>query len=160
MEEASSVALVIFGAAVVFSIATNYVNRRMGITKRRNELQKSVNDFQKRYQEAVKKNDAAQIDRLKDEEKAMMKDMQEMMFLPFKSMIVILPLFFVFIWLAGTYFPQFTIRLPIALHLNGSELFGLNILHESTYGPRGFFILASVLAGSVIEFVAGKTLKN
>ncbi len=83
-----------------------------------------------------------------------------MMFLPFKSMIVVLPLFFVFIWLIGGAYPHFTIRLPIALHLNGGELFGLNILHDSTYGPRGFFILASVLAGSVIEFIAGKTMKN
>ncbi|MFH1106905.1 MAG: EMC3/TMCO1 family protein [Candidatus Micrarchaeota archaeon] len=153
-------ALAIFLAAGIFSLITNVINRAMGITKRRIELQKIQKDYQKRSTDAIKRNDEKELDKLKEEEKVFMKTVQESMMLPFKSMIFILPLFFVFLWFMEGNMHGFAIQLPFALHLNGHELLGLNVFQESTYGPRGLFILSSVLAGSVIEFIAGKTMKN
>ncbi|MFH1200360.1 MAG: EMC3/TMCO1 family protein [Candidatus Micrarchaeota archaeon] len=160
MDTAVGAALAIFLTAAAFSVLTSLINRVMGITKKRIALQKRTNEYQKRTNEAIKKNDQAGLDRLKEQEKEFMKDVQESMFLPFKSMIFILPAFFVFIWAIGNAFPGFDIRLPVSLHLTGSELFALNLLSTSTYGSRGLFILSSLITGSVIEFVSGKLLKD
>ncbi|MBU1197523.1 DUF106 domain-containing protein [Candidatus Micrarchaeota archaeon] len=152
--------IIIFLAAGVFSLIVNFANRILGIRKRTNELQKQVNAYQKEYQEAVKKNDETEMARLKKREPEVMKMMQEMLFLPFKNMIVVIPMFLIVIWMVGSALPNFVIDLPIALHLNGNELLGLNVFQSSTYGSRGFFILSSVISGLVIEGIAGKLLKQ
>ncbi len=153
-------AWVIFAAAAVFSLLVNFANRKMGIKQRTNELQSEVNSFQKAYQDAVKRNDEAEMERLKKQEPDVMKKMQEMMFLPFKSMVVVIPLFAVIIWLVESQFGKFTIELPIALHLNGNELFGLNVFHSSTYGPKGFFIVSSLVCGIIVEAVTNRLFKR
>ncbi len=89
-----------------------------------------------------------------------MKQMSEMMLLPFKNFIFIIPLFILFTTGIHSLFPTFLQALPIALHLNGQELMGLNIFHTSYYGPRGYFILSSIVTGMVIEQVWNKLSKK
>ncbi|HLC47446.1 MAG TPA: EMC3/TMCO1 family protein [Candidatus Norongarragalinales archaeon] len=150
----------IFLSAVAFSVLTSYISRKTGIRQKTDHIQKSMKEYQKEYNEALKKDDKKRIEELKAREPEVMKMMNEMMFLPFKNMIFVIPLFIGVMWVLGIYFNGFLIELPIALHLNGNELLGLNIFHSSQYGSRGFFILSSVVAGLVIEQVWSKVLNR
>jgi uncharacterized membrane protein (DUF106 family) len=142
---------VISFSAVIFSLLTAFISRKTGVKQKTDHIQKAMKEFQNEMNKAVKENNQKKIDELKIKEPEVMKMMQEMMWLPFKNMIFVLPLFFVAMWLIEHAFPQFLQALPIALHLNGNELLGLNILKTSHYGPRGFFILSSIVSGLVIE---------
>jgi uncharacterized membrane protein (DUF106 family) len=142
---------VIFMSAVIFSLLTAFISRKTGVKQKTDHIQKAMKEYQNEMNKAVKENNQKKIDELKVREPEVMKMMQEMMWLPFKNMIFVLPLFFVAMWLIQNQFPHFIQNLPIALHLNGNELLGLNVLKTSYYGPRGFFILSSIVSGLVIE---------
>jgi len=86
--------------------------------------------------------------------------MQEMMILPWKSMVFILPLFFLMIgdpWL--THFPgiiiqnfsDFIITLPFNLHFDA--IFSLRFMNAGTYGPKGFFIVCVVFSGLFLSLI-------
>ncbi len=137
--------------AALFSVFSFEATRRLGNRKRQKEIQKTVNDYQKDLQKAVKSGDEAEIKKLEAREKQVMGLMNEMMLLPFKSMLVILPAFFIVITIITGAYQGFSASLPIGLHT--SELFALKILQPSVYGPRGYFILSAVLFGLVIEYV-------
>jgi uncharacterized membrane protein (DUF106 family) len=135
--------------AVAFAFVSFFINSKLGERKKTRAIQKEVQAFQKKLMEATKKNDEAELKKLEGEQKEMMGKMQEMLLLPFKPMIVILPLFFIVIALIQTYFAGFLIQLPIALHLN--NIFSLQILQSSVYGPRGFFILTAAVIALILE---------
>ena len=139
------------GVALLFSIATNLIGRKLGIKKRTAELRKEVDSYQKDFKAASEKNDAKELESLKVREPQMMKAMQEMMFLPFKNMIFVVPLFFVVIWFVTSNYHGFTVNIPIGIH--PGEILSLNVFHESTYGPRGYFIFVSIFAGLAVEFM-------
>ncbi|MFH0971046.1 MAG: EMC3/TMCO1 family protein [Candidatus Micrarchaeota archaeon] len=151
---------IIFLAAVLFSLATSFINRKTGVKQKTERIQKEMKDYQNEMNDAVKRDDRKKIEELKAREGQVMKNMQEMMFLPFKNMIFVIPLFFIVIELILRGFPGFLQELPIALHLTGTELMGLNIFHPSTYGPRGFFIISSIFSGMIIEGILGKLKKK
>lgn len=151
---------VIFVTAVLFSALTSYISRKTGIKQKTDHIQKTMKEYQKEYSEALKKDDKHRIEQLKAREPEVMKMMNEMMFLPFKNMIFVIPLFIGFMFVLESAFHGFLIELPIALHLNGNELLGLNIFHNSQYGPRGFFILSSIISGLAIEQIWSKFLNH
>ncbi len=150
----------ISATAVFFSFLTSYISRKTGIKQKTELIQKTMKDYQKEMGEALKKDDKKKVEELKVREPEVMKMMNEMMFLPFKNMIFVIPLFIGFMWVLDIYFHGFLIGLPIALHLNGEELLGLNILKTSHYGPRGFFILSSIVSGMVIEQLYSKVFNK
>ncbi len=147
-------------SAVLFSLLTAYLSRKTGIRQKTEAIQKSIKDYQNEMTEAVKKDDKKKIEELKKREPEVMGQMKDMMFLPFKNMIIVIPLFLGFMWVLGQAFPNFLQELPIALHLNGEELLGLNIFHSSHYGSRGFFIINSIVSGLVIEGIWGRLGKK
>ena len=136
--------------ALVFSAVSIFLNHKVGGRKKVKELQKEVNDFQKNFEKATKEKDEKEIQRLKNIEPEVMKKMQEMLLLPIKSMVIILPLFFIVIAGIEYFFHGFSIVLPIGIHPN--EIFALKLLEPSTYGPRGFFIFTSIIFNLVLEF--------
>ncbi len=144
--------------SLVFSVAAFEAARRLGNRKRQKEIREEVNRFQKEYARAAKEKDEPALKRLKLREKQVTGLMTEMMILPMKSMIIIIPLFFVFITLVQQNFSSFTITLPLGLHVN--EILSLRIFSPSTYGPRGFFILASVFWGIIIEIIYSKKFEK
>ena len=143
--------LVILIIAAAYSVFAIYINRTYGERKKLKKIQDDMKAFQKEYSEAMKKNDQAKIKELEVREKEFAGLMKDMLFLPFKAMIIILPAFLVLIWLVEGQFHGFTIQLPIALHL--SEIFSLKILASSTYGVRGYFILSAAFVGIILEIV-------
>ncbi|MCL5011472.1 MAG: EMC3/TMCO1 family protein [Candidatus Marsarchaeota archaeon] len=136
--------------SVVFAFISFFINSKLERKKARS-IQKEVQAFQKKLMDATKKNDEAELKKLEAEQKQMMGKMQEMLLLPFKPLIVILPIFFIVIALIESYFAGFLIQLPIALHLN--EIFSLHILQSSIYGPRGFFILTAAVVALILEMI-------
>jgi uncharacterized membrane protein (DUF106 family) len=137
--------------SVGFSLLSALINRKFGNRKRVNEIQREMKEYQRELKEATDKRDEAALKRLKARESQVMEMTKEMLFLPFKSMIIILPLFFIVLWALGAAFPSFSVQLPVALHWN--ELFSLKILSPSAYGVRGYFIVVAVFSGLVIELV-------
>ncbi|MFH1257523.1 MAG: EMC3/TMCO1 family protein [Candidatus Micrarchaeota archaeon] len=150
----------IFISAILFSITTSFISRKTGVKQKTEHIQTTMKEYQKEMNDAVKKNDQHKIDELKKREAEVMGMMSEMMWLPFKNMIFIIPMFIGVMWVLQEMFPNFLITLPIALHLNGEELLGLNIFKSSVYGSRGFFIISSIVTGMAIEGIIGKLKKK
>ncbi|HII38808.1 TPA: DUF106 domain-containing protein, partial [Candidatus Micrarchaeota archaeon] len=126
-------------------------NRTWGERKKLQAIQKQMNAFQKEYAAAMKSKDERKLKEMEVREKEIGALTKDMLILPFKAMIVILPLFLIAMWLLESMFSQFKIILPIGLHLG--ELLSLNVLHESVYGVRGYFIVSSAIVSIVIEMV-------
>lgn len=135
--------------SLIFSVVSTLANHKIGGRSRVKQLQKEVNDFQKRFEKATKEKDEKELEKLKILEPEVMSKMQEMLILPIKSMVVILPLFFIFI--AGIQYlhPSFLITLPFAIHVN--EIFALKMFEPSVYGSRGFFIVCSIVFNLAFE---------
>ncbi len=150
----STTTIVIF--ALIFSIVSLAANHKIGGKKRVKELQKEVNDFQKKFEKATKEKDEKELARLKIIEPQVMKNMQEMLLLPLKAMVVILPLFFIFIAGVKYLVPSFSIMLPFGIH--PSELLSFKILEQSTYGVHGFFIVCSIVFNLVIEALYSRVI--
>jgi len=142
--------------ALAFSLIAFEAARRLGNRKRQVEIREEVNRFQKEYARAVKEGDEAELKRLQARQKQVTGLMTEMMILPMKSMIVIIPVFFIFTTLVQQNFQSLTVTLPFGLHLNEILSWPPRILSPSVYGPRGFFILSSILWGIVTEIIYSK----
>ncbi len=152
--------LTLFIAAVAYVAFTVFLNKKLGSRDRLKTLQREINSFQKEMKEASDKKDEKKLKQLSLREKEVTSYMMEMMWLPWKSLVFILPLFFLFIGTNGflgisydgllkQWYPDFVAVLPFGLHL--PEIFSLRVLSPSVYGPRGFFIVCAVFAGILIE---------
>ncbi len=169
---------VIAAVAVLYAGASIYIGNNFGGRKRLKILQKDMQTYQKEVAEATKSNDEKKIKHLQLREKEMMGMMTEMMILPWKSAIFILPIFFLLIGTSGflgihfagtvpPLFPGFEATLPFEIHIGGL-LAGvsinplswinlpLNFIHSGAYGSRGFFIACVIVAGIVLEAVVSK----
>lgn len=144
--------------SVIFSAVSVYLTHTFGGRSKVKQLQKEVNDFQKEFEKATKEKNEKKLEEMKIREPEMMAKMQEMLFLPLKSMVIILPVFFIFIWLVEQFAPAFTIILPFGIHVN--EVLSLNVLNSSTYGPRGFFIVVSIVANLVFDQLYTRLLER
>ncbi len=143
-------------AGIAFSLVSTTVNNLLGIRKRTKEIQDEMQKWQNDFKVASEKNDEKALKRLKEKEAQVMPMMQEMMLLPWKSMVVVLPMFF---FMTGdpwfTHYPgiilqtfsKFLITLPFDLHL--SAVFSLGVFNPAVYGPKGFFIVCVLFAGIV-----------
>lgn len=154
--------VIIFILALVFSFVMALITRKTGVKQKTDAIQKTIKEHQAEMSKAVKDNDTRKIEELRKKEPEVMKLMNDMMILPFKNMIFSIPLFLGFVFIAQTLFPSFLQQLPIALHLNGEELmrFPPDILKTSTYGPRGFFIISSIVTGMAIEAIWSRIAKK
>ncbi len=149
--------------------STIWFNRLTGIRQKMKKIQSETSAYQKELAEAAKANDEKRTERLKLREKEVTGQMMEMMWLPWKSMVFILPAFFLLIGTSGFLginyeglipgaFPGFVIVLPFDIHLNA--IMGLNILRDSVYGPRGYFIVWAIISGFALEAIVGRFEKQ
>lgn len=160
--------------SLVYIYTARVVNFKWGGRDKIKKYQQEIKDYQNELLAASKRNDEKELERIRLRESEMNAKMGDMMMLPFKSMFVILPLFFVFtgITLLGFnfpgivpgFFPDFATTLPIELHPIGFNLLDLGsygnfITHIPTtgqYGPRGFFITAGIFIGILLEAVMSR----
>ncbi len=140
--------------ALAFSIISLIVNHKIGGRKKVKQLQKEVNEFQKNFEKATKDKNEKELQHLKLIEPEIMKKMQEMLLLPLKSMVIILVLFFGVMAAVTPAFHAFVITLPFDLHL--SSLLALKLTQTAMYGPRGFFILCTIVFNLSLELIYSK----
>ena len=142
--------------SILFSIVSFYINYKWGNRQKVKDIQKEVQDYQKQMAAAVKEKNDAKVKELQSKDREMMEKMQSMMLLPLKTMIIILPLFFIVITLITSTYHDFIVKLPIGIHI--SEIFALKILQPSLYGPRGYFIVISIISNLLLELIYSNTI--
>ena len=170
-------------SAIIFIVSSAYVgftillNKKLGSRDRIRFLQSEINSFQKEMKEAAEKNDEKRLAALSSREKQVTGHMMEMMWLPWKSLVFILPVFFLLIGTNGflginfhgvipTAFPVFSIVLPFNLHISSlfpAGLFSFSpgaLASSAPYGSRGFFIVCAIFAGIVLESVVSRFEKQ
>jgi uncharacterized membrane protein (DUF106 family) len=135
--------------ATVFAFVSYYLSKTLGKRDEVRASQKRFNDHVKEMQAAMKRNDEAKLKELQKKDEELNKEMMKTMFLPFRSMIVILPLYYV-LWnfLLPAWFPDYSVRLPFSLP--GRMDFWSADAWRPWFGARGFFIWSTVVAGLVI----------
>lgn len=162
-------AIAIFLITLVYVSITLFLNKKWGGRDRIKEIQAFMKEYQDEYAAAVKSNDEAALKRLQAREKEVNGMMGEMFILPLRSMVIVLPVFFLFIGTNGflgihftglvqTYYPYYSIILPFNIHLNAvlSWSFVGNILNSATYGPRGYFIVCAIFWGMALEAIVSR----
>ena len=160
--------LAIIASALVFSGVSLFVNHAIGGKRRIKQIQKEVNDFQKEMNKAMKEKDEKKIKEMEGKNSEMMGKSMEMLKLQWKALPVILILFFIVIGTSGflglSYegllpgsYPNFTILLPFDIH--AASVFSLQIIRNSTYGVRGFFIVCLLIFGMIFESLYSKIIK-
>lgn len=133
-------------AAAFFSY---YANKKFGKRDKMKELQKKVNDFQKELKKAYDEKNEARIKELREREPEMLKAMQEMMLLPFRSMIIIAPVYLILLAIVlPALFPKYVITLPFSLP--GGVAFWEASTWRNWFGARGFFIWSAIFFGIVV----------
>lgn len=171
-----------FLVAVAYVAATIFLGNKFGGRKKLKKIQAEVQAYQKEVAEATKANDEKKLKQLQIRDKEMMGMMSEMLWLPWKSAIFILPLFFLLVGTSGFLgihfdgivppaFPGFEATLPFELHpgplfagVSFNPLSWLNLpanfLKPGAYGAKGFFITCIIFAGIILEAVISRIEKK
>lgn len=144
--------------AIAFAFFSYYLNKKIGHKDEVKEIQKSVNDYQKELKDAYARKDDAKIKELTAREKEVTDSMKKMMFLPMKSLVIILPLYMaLFYWVLPNLFPNFIIaNMPFSL----PSSIAVWQPWKDWLGVRGLFIYSTVFAGLFIEVVFTKIEKK
>lgn len=146
--------IVIAACSLLFSMLTFEVNRRFGKRARLKEIQRTVQEYQNEMKEATKRKDDKKLKELAARESEMLSLTQEMMALPFRSMVIVIPLFFGALWLVPPNFPGYVLNTPFPLPV--PNLGNFSLAWRSVFGPRGAFILWSVVFGMLIETIVSR----
>jgi len=140
--------------SLLFSIAAFVANKTLGQRDKVKALQKETQVYQKEMQKAVLEKDEKKIEELKKSEKEVNEKMMQMLLLPWKASIVILPIAWILIsFVFPSLYKGFVILLPVDIHLHSllSWTFYSNIFRTAAYGTTGFFIVCSIVFGLVLE---------
>lgn len=143
----------------LFAILSFIANKTLGQRDKVKQIQKEVKDFQNEFQKAAKENDTKKLDQLKEREKDINGKMMQMVMLPWKASIVVLPVVWIVIsFVLPALFQGFIIVLPFDIHLHAllSWTFYANIFQPASYGTTGFFIVCAIFFGLIIEGLASK----
>jgi uncharacterized membrane protein (DUF106 family) len=134
------------------------LNKKIGQRDKVKELQKNVNDYQKELKDAHARKDEAKIKELSAREKEMMDSMKQMTLLPMKTMIVILPMWFIlFYFVLPALFPRYLLTdMPFSV----PSSIAVWQPWKNWLGARGLFIYSTVFVGLFIELVFARIEKK
>lgn len=135
--------------ALAFSILSFYVNKKFGKRDRLKEIQREVNDYNKKLREATLKKDEEALKKLQQDEPRIMELTKEMLFLPFRSILIMGPIFLIIFSVLPMLFPNYLVKTPIPLL--GSIW---PITFRDVFGVKGLFLYSLLLFGIVIELIA------
>jgi len=174
--------VIIFVVAFAYVLASIFIGNKWGGRKRLKQIQARVQAYQKEFAQATKANDEAKMKNLQLREQEIMGYTTEMLWLPWKSAVFILPVFFLIIGTGGFLgihfagilppnFPEFLTVLPFEIHygplFSGVSInplswpgFLFNLVKPGTYGAKGFFIACVLIAGMIAEAVVSKFEKK
>ena len=135
----SPIAVEIAVIAMVISIASAIVNKKVTNQKRMKEIKDKVSEFQKRYNAAKKSGDKALVEKMEHEQKEVMTLSMEMMTGSFKPMLfTFLPIIIIFFLLQQKYMGESTvITLPVI----------------GTLGWFWWYFIVAIVAGLSFEMI-------
>ncbi len=155
MIDATTAFFAITVIAVVYSAITTHITKTWGNRARVTQIQAEMNRINNMMTEAVKHNDEKKKKEAEAEQGKIAGLMKESMILQFKPLVVTLPVFIGLSWVLRTTFPEFQIKLAVAL-----PIFIQNFNNfpnwRDTFGVIGWFILALLVSGLLVQFITGK----
>jgi len=141
--------------ALVYSAISGLITNKLGNRARVTQVQAEMNRINNMLSEAVKQNDEKKKKDAEAEQGRIPELMKESMMLQFKPLIVTLPIFFALSWGLKAAFPEFTIKLSFALPIFIQNLEKFPNWRD-TFGVIGWFILALLFSGLLMQFIVGK----
>lgn len=155
MIDATLAFFAISSTAVVYSALSTHITKTWGNRTRVTQIQAEMNRINNLMTEAVKKNDEKKKKEAEAEQAKIAGLMKESMILQFKPLAITLPIFFGLSWALRTLFPNFQIKLAFALPIV-IQNFDRFPNWRDTFGVIGWFILALIFSGLLVQFIAGK----
>ncbi len=149
----------IFAWSLLFSIAAFAANKTLGQRDKVKALQKETQAYQKEMRDALVAKDEKKTAELQKRDKEMNDKMMQMLMLPWKASIVVLPIAWILIaFVFPSLYKGFVVLLPFDIHLSAllSWTFYSNILRTAAYGTTGFFIVCSIVFGLVLEKIGNQ----
>jgi len=149
----------IFLWSLLFSIVAFAANKTLGQRDKVKAIQKETQAYQKEMRDAMVAKDDKKTAELQKREKEMNEKMMQMLLLPWKASIVVLPIAWGLIAFAfPSFYKGFVILLPFDIHLGAilSWTFYENIFRQQAYGTTGFFIVCSIVFGLVLEKIGNQ----
>lgn len=141
--------------AVVYSAISGHITKVWGNRTRVTQIQADMNRINNMMTEAVKRNDEKKKKEAEAEQARIPNLMKESMVLQFKPLIITLPIFFVASWFMRSAFPEFQMKLAVALPIFIQNLDRFPNWRD-TFGAIGWFILALIFSGLLFQFISGK----
>lgn len=151
-------AIAIFLIAGVFSYISFEINRRWGGLAFQKTHGNRLQEIQKEMLAVTKSKDEdslKKMDKLQSEfSSLLMKSTWSNM----RTLLFILPLFFLFIYILSSLYPNFSINLP--LNLKGLSIFERGLTVTTVYGFRGFFIVSTLAYGLILQGLYTRKIKK
>jgi len=151
-----------FGVISLIGMAYAFISigitNRFGNRGRVKEIQKQINDTTKAYQDALKKDDAAETKRLEAEQAKMPGLLRESMVLQFKPLVFLLPFLLILPAICRWIYPDFIITLPFQLPI-AIQHFERFPNWRAEFGAVGWFWLAFLFSSLLAQFLVGQFKK-
>lgn len=151
----NSQALIIFLLSGVFAYISFEINRRWGGIAFQREHGQRLKDIQKEMSTLAKNPGGDSLEKMNKVQGEFSSLMMKSMVSNFKTLIFILPLFFIAIYFVSTAYPNFVINVPInikGLNFFGNfDVFSRGFIVDTAYGYRGFFIICAMAYGFILQ---------
>ncbi|MDD5317492.1 MAG: hypothetical protein PHF51_02020 [Candidatus ainarchaeum sp.] len=145
--------------ALAYASLSNFLLRRFGNRRRQKEIQAEINRINRAAQEASRKGKAAPHPEGETEHGELLKLVQESLMLQMKPLVGTLAAFFLISAGLRAAFPDF--KVVLAFHI---PVFIQNLQNfpnwRDTFGVIGWFLIAAIVSGLVIQFVADRFLPD
>ena len=139
---------------IAYSLISIIITKRFGNRERVKEIQKEVNEINKRYTDALKRGDKAEVARTQAEQARLPGLLKDSMILQFKPLVLLLPFLLVLPAVARMLFPDFVITLSfdIPIFIQNWERFPN---WRSEFGAVGWFWLSFLFSSLSAQLLIG-----
>ncbi|MFH1470684.1 MAG: EMC3/TMCO1 family protein [Candidatus Micrarchaeota archaeon] len=155
-------------AAAIYALFAQFVQKRFGNPKRVKEIQKEMQEINKKYADALKSKDDSKLKKADIDQRRIPTLMMESMKYQFTPLIILLPVLFVLPTFLRGQFPVFEIETPFPV-----PLFPLHFLQHfnfdgfpnfrTVFGTYGWFWVAVFFTGILAQgglWLYGKAKKK
>ncbi|MEW5902411.1 MAG: EMC3/TMCO1 family protein, partial [Acidobacteriota bacterium] len=155
-------------AGAIYALFAQFVQKKFGNPQRVKEIQKEMQEINKRYAEALKSKDDSKLKKADADQRRIPALMTESMKFQFIPLLVLLPVLFVLPNLLRGQFPVFEVELPFPV-----PLFPLHFLQHfnfdgfpnfrTVFGSYGYFWVAVFFIGILAQgalWIYGKAKKS
>lgn len=145
--------------ALVYAAISNEMIKKLGDKKRVKHIQDEMNRINKMAIEVGKTGDEKRRKEAEEQQAKIPDMLKESMILQFKPLVVTLPIFFGVSWVVKQVFPSFEVKFSFALPIFIQNLDRFPNWRD-TFGVFGWFILAIIFGGMLLQYVIGQLEKK